>query len=107
MPVAVRVAVGILLAFLAGRPAIHVARTARHDTRTSAAIPANTADDASRMNATAVRAIVDVSPDDATAVAQIRAAIAQARAEHLGVSIAGFRHSMGGQTIAANGTGLT
>ena len=103
MPVAVRVAVGILIAVLAGRPAVHVVRAARHDVRESAAIPANTADDASRMNATAVRAIVDVAPDDDTAIAQIRAAIAQARAEHLGISIAGFRHSMGGQTIAANG----
>src|ERR1044071_9100686 len=103
MPVAVRVAVAILTAVFVGRPAIHIARTARHDTRAAAAIPANTADDASRMNATAAHAIVDVSPDDDPAIAQIRAAIAQARAEHLGVSIGGFRHSMGGQTIAANG----
>jgi len=103
MPVAIRVAVAILTAVFVGRPAIHIARTARHDTRAVAAIPANTADDASRMNATAVHAIVDVSPDDDKAIAQIRAAIAQARAEHAGVSVAGSRHSMGGQTIAANG----
>lgn len=103
MPVAVRVAIGILIAFVAGRPAIHIARTARHDVRTTAAIPANTADDASRMNATPVRAIVDVAADDETAIAQIRAAMARARAEHAGISVAGFRHSMGGQTIAANG----
>ena len=65
-----------------------------------------TIDDASRMNATHVRRIVDVSDDDAVAIAQIRSALAQARAEHIGISIAGFRHSLGGQTIAPDGVVL-
>jgi FAD/FMN-containing dehydrogenase len=103
IPVAVRVAAGILVALLAGRPALHLAHTARHDVRATTALPPHTADDASRMNAAAVRDIVDVAADDAVAVEQIRAALVRARAEHLGVSIAGFRHSMGGQTIAPNG----
>jgi FAD/FMN-containing dehydrogenase len=103
VPTAVRIAATLLAAIFIGRPVIHVARAARHDVRSSAALPANTADDASRMNAVAVRAIVDVSPDDATAIAQIREALQRARAEHLGVSVGGFRHSMGGQTIAPNG----
>jgi len=44
-----------------------------------------------------------VEPDDALAVSTIRAALTRARAANAGVSIAGFRHSMGGQTIAPGG----
>jgi FAD/FMN-containing dehydrogenase len=88
-----------LLAILfIGYPALHLAPTAYGDQDTPSTI-----DDASRMNATHVRRVVDVSDDDSVAIAQIRSALAQARAEHIGISIAGFRHSLGGQTIAPNG----
>ena len=60
-------------------------------------------DDASRLNETKVREVVDVEPDDVQAVATIRAAMNRARVANAGISIAGFRHSMGGQTIAPGG----
>lgn len=83
--------------------AVHLARTAIHDRNTLTAPAPGTADDASHLNATRVSEIVDVSPDDAVAIPQIQSALQRARAAHAGVSIAGFRHSMGGHTIAANG----
>jgi FAD/FMN-containing dehydrogenase len=50
-----------------------------------------------------VREIVEVPADDAAAIAAIRAALTRARVAKVGVSIAGARHSMGGQTIAPGG----
>src|SRR5438132_1472948 len=89
----------LLLAFLLiGYPAVHLARPEFGDQA-----PPATIDDASRMNATHVRRIIDVSADDTVAIAQIRSALALAQAEHIGISIAGFRHSLGGQTIAPDG----
>jgi FAD/FMN-containing dehydrogenase len=82
---------------------IHLGRTALHDRRDSTASPPGTINDASHLNQTAVREIVDVTAEDEVAVAQIRAALDRARAASVHVSIAGFRHSMGGQTIAADG----
>jgi len=83
--------------------AVHLARTALAD-RPSHVQPAEgTTDDASRLNETRVREIVDVAADDEEAIALIRAALQRARDGGVKVSIAGFRHSMGGQTIAPDG----
>jgi len=82
---------------------VHLARTALEDRGSALEIPAGTVDDASRLNQTAVREVVDVVADDAVAVAQIQAALTRARAASVRVSIAGFRHSMGGQTITQDG----
>lgn len=89
---------------LADCAAVSLVRTARRE-RVAVPAPARpgTVDDASRLNETRVREVVDVAADDAAAVAQIRGALARARAASVRVSIAGFRHSMGGQTIAADG----
>jgi FAD/FMN-containing dehydrogenase len=56
-----------------------------------------TINDASCLNRTAVHGIVDVRTVD-----DIRSALAYARAAGLRVSIAGVRHSMGGQAFARN-----
>gem|GEM_PF-2852953 len=82
---------------------VHLVRTAVRDRDEIAAPKAGTIDDASRMNAVAISEIVDVSPDDAIAIEQIRSALTRARAAKAGVSIAGFRHSMGGHTSAPDG----
>jgi len=82
---------------------VHLARTALRDRAAAAERAPGTVNDASHLNATAVREVVDVAADDEAAVAQIRAALERARAASARVSIAGFRHSMGGQTIAADG----
>lgn len=61
------------------------------------------ADDASHLNRTAVAEVIDISPDEQVAVQQVRSAFDRAREKHITVSIAGARHSMGGQTIARGG----
>lgn len=82
---------------------MHLSMTAWHDQERAIAAPKGRVDDASRMNETGVREVVDVSPDDAIALAQVRAALARARAAHVGVAIAGFRHSQGGQSLLRDG----
>jgi len=98
-----RIAIAILVLVVAiiAPPAVHLLRVAHADARRDLAMkpPTGFADDASHLNQTRVAKIIDVSPDDNLALAQIRDALRSG----LPVSIAGFRHSMGGQTIAANG----
>jgi FAD/FMN-containing dehydrogenase len=69
----------------------------------SAAVNHAIADDISRMNATAVRQLWDVPGNEPAAQASLRDLLAEATANRLHVSIAGARHSMGGQTIAPGG----
>lgn len=64
------------------------------------------ADDVSRMNAIGVRQIWDVPSDESNAVIALRQQLSLASAGHLHVSIAGARHSMGGQTIAPGGISI-
>ncbi len=52
-------------------------------------------DDASRLNATQVSEVRDIRTEN-----DIRLALVTAHAAHKGISIAGIRHSMGGQTFA-------
>jgi FAD/FMN-containing dehydrogenase len=102
--------VGTLLLAIAlplSRPAIHLGKTAWRDRRSDLAIETGgKIDDASHMNATSVSAVIDISADDATALAQIRHAYEMARVHGGGVSVAGARHSMGGQSIAPRGVVL-
>ena len=60
-------------------------------------------DDASRLDATPVREVWDMPADDAEAERGLRGLLVRAREQGLRVSIAGARHSMGGQTIAPGG----
>lgn len=66
--------------------------------KVSSEIKTTSVDDASRLNLTSVGKIVTVHSDQ-----DVRSALAEAQTSHLKVSIAGRRHSMGGQTIAPNG----
>jgi len=61
------------------------------------------ADDISRMNATTVHQIWDIPANESAAQVSLRDMLAEARTNRLHVSIAGARHSMGGQTIAPDG----
>lgn len=88
---------------LTGCAVLQLPRTAIRDRAVVVRATPGTINDASQLNETAVRAIVDVSADDTIALEQIRGALKQARETNTKLSIAGFRHSMGGQTIAANG----
>jgi FAD/FMN-containing dehydrogenase len=104
-PLAIAVIVVVGVAAIAGRPAVHLISAWRADRRSdlAAIVPAGLADDASHLNRTRVAEIVDVAASEDEALRQIRGAYGRARATHTAISIAGFRHSMGGQTIAANG----
>src|SRR5580704_8098798 len=63
----------------------------------------NVADDMSRMNATEVHQVWDIPSNESDAEIGLRSLLKQARADKQHVSIAGARHSMGGQTIAPGG----
>jgi FAD/FMN-containing dehydrogenase len=61
------------------------------------------ADDVSRLNATTVHEVWDIPSDEAAAQPALRELLKQADSDRVHVSIAGARHSMGGQTIAPGG----
>jgi FAD/FMN-containing dehydrogenase len=86
-----------------GRPAVHLIRTALSDRNEVKPIPSGMADDASRLNATQVAKIWDMPSDDAEAENQLRQLLQEAASQGLHIAIAGFRHSMGGQTIYPGG----
>lgn len=65
--------------------------------------PAGYANDASRLNLTPVRQVWEIPEDPLTAEKQLAELLAMARRERIPVSIAGARHSMGGQTLVADG----
>lgn len=72
---------------------------------TASPVPSPTVliDDASQLDEARVAEIVAVSSDRREGEVQLRTVFARARAQHLPVSIAGARHTMGGHTIAAGG----
>ncbi len=81
----------------------HLAAVALHDRPAVDQLPAGFADDASGLERARIRRVVLVPAGEEAALAAIRAALAEARAAGVPVSIAGARHSMGGQTIAREG----
>lgn len=91
----------LLLAFLVVRPAYHLVRVALRD-RGGVPVPA-AGEDASHLPSASIARVVQVPADDEAALAAIRGALSEARSAGLSVSIAGARHSMGGQTIAPGG----
>jgi len=78
---------------------IHIAMLDRDERRP---LPPGFADDVSRLNATHVAELWNM-PSGSDAEQQLRDLLARARQLKLHVSIAGARHSMGGQTIYADG----
>ncbi len=95
-------AILIPVAFLV-RPGWHLWRTARHDVDEVELPPAGFANDASRMNLTAVREVRVVPADTVKAEKELAALLAEAEAKGWKVSLAGARHSMGGHTIYPGG----
>ena len=65
--------------------------------------PAGMVDDASRLDQTPVSQVWNVPADEAAAETGLRVLLERARQQHQHVSIAGARHSMGGQTIWPSG----
>lgn len=74
-----------------------------HDRPVAEAIVPGYADDASRMNRTAVAETVPVAVDPRAAEDQLRDLLHRSRIQGKRVAIAGARHSMGGHTIYPDG----
>jgi FAD/FMN-containing dehydrogenase len=66
-------------------------------------VPAGFTDDASRLNRTQVAEVCSIPGEATAAEHQLRQMLRRAHTDHLRISIAGARHSMGGHTIAADG----
>lgn len=104
-----RILLGLALGFLlivalVARPIFHLARTIWNDRDEIAALPrTGGANDASRLNESQVRETWNTPADRQAAESQLVELLQRARTNHLKVSIAGARHSMGAHTIAEDG----
>src|SRR5215472_18834021 len=74
--------------------------------RLTVAATAILADDISRLNATAIHEIWDVPGDEGSAQSALRELLKQVGSAGMHISLAGARHSMGGQTIAPGGVSV-
>ncbi len=90
-------------ALLSCRVTSHLIRAAANDTDMRQPLPPGYVDDAGRLDKTHVREVINVPADEAAARETIRTAVTRARAQGLHVSIAGARHSMGGQALYPEG----
>src|SRR6266550_1015760 len=98
--------VGIIVLVVLGPPIYVLVRTAYRDRTVVEKLPAGYADDVSRLNKTQVGEIWDIPGDPQKGEDQLRELLLKAQASHLQVSIAGARHSMGGQTIYPGGIAI-
>ena len=87
-------------------PIFLLVRTAFRDRAVVEKLPAGYADDISRLNKTQVAEVWDIPSDPQKGEDQLRELLLKAQNSHLQVSIAGARHSMGGQTIYPGGIAI-
>ena len=99
-------AVGIVALLTLVPPVFHLAWTAYRDRNVLEKHPAGYTDDVSRLDKTQIAEIWDIPSDPQEAEDQLRQFLRKAQASHLHVSIAGARHSMGGQTIYPGGVAI-
>src|SRR6266568_5970498 len=85
------------------KPLLHLLQTALNDKDELESIPVGFVDDASRLNRTPVAEVRAVSGFWDNPEEQLRAHLQHARARKLPLSIAGTRHTMGGQTFTPGG----
>ncbi len=88
---------------LLAHPFFHLTKTWWNDRNELAPVPAGKANDASRLDETTIAETWTNSGDFAAGEKQLAELLQRARANHLKVSIAGARHSMGGHTIYPGG----
>ncbi len=100
------IAAGALALILIGPPIFHLARTTYRDRAAIEKLPHGYADDVSRMNKTRVAENWDVPSNVDEAERKLRELLHRAQESGLHVSIAGARHSMGGQTIYPGGINI-
>lgn len=99
--ISLSVVVGVAL--IAALPFRHEFRKNHEENGSTKDAKAPLADDISRLNATAIHEAWDVPSDESAAQSALRELLKQAGSSGMHVSIAGARHSMGGQTIAPGG----
>jgi FAD/FMN-containing dehydrogenase len=87
-------------------PILRLARTAYRDRNVIEKLPSGYADDVSRMNKAQIAETWDIPANPQKAEEQLRDLLQRAQASGLHVSIAGARHSMGGQTIYPGGIAI-
>jgi hypothetical protein len=92
---------GLALVLIA-RPAIFLIGVALSDRDLRRPLPPGVQDDVSRLDATPVAEIWNMPAGD-DAEQQLRDLLARAKRQRLYISIAGSRHSMGGQTLYPHG----
>jgi FAD/FMN-containing dehydrogenase len=80
-----------------------IAKTAYRDRSVVTKLPAGYTDDVSRLNKTQVAEIWNIPSDPEKGEAGLRELLLKAQSARQHVSIAGARHSMGGQTIYPGG----
>lgn len=95
---------GLFLAIVAP-PTLHLGLAAWQDRPEPMRLPSGTVTDASHLNPTQMK-IFEVSGDLDTATIQLKNVLKDAKVRSKQMTIAGSRHSMGGQTIYPNGIGL-
>ncbi|HVU26308.1 MAG TPA: FAD-binding oxidoreductase [Verrucomicrobiae bacterium] len=97
----------LLLAILLARPAYHLAKTVWNDkNEITNVLPAGKINDASRLNETNVAKFFEIPSDPNAAEQKLAELLRYARTNHLKVSIAGARHSMGGHVIYPGGIAI-
>jgi FAD/FMN-containing dehydrogenase len=96
-------AVGIVALLVLVPPISHLIRTAYQDRAVVEKLPAGYTDDVSRLDKTQIAEIWDIPSDPQKGEDELRELLNRAQVSHLHVSIAGARHSMGGQTIYPGG----
>ena len=99
---------GLLVAVLVcagcyGKAAFLLCRAWLNDRPVLEELPPGYVDDMSRLNQTHVAEVWNVPSDPVEAERQLQDLLRRARRDHLRVSIAGARHSMGGHTIYPEG----
>jgi FAD/FMN-containing dehydrogenase len=99
-------AAGITVLVVFAGPIVRMVRTTLQDRKVIEKLPAGYADDVSRMNKAQVAEIWDIPTDPKNAEEQLSKLLQRAQASGLHVSIAGARHSMGGQTIYPGGIAI-
>ncbi len=97
---------GAVVLLLSCRLIYHLARTAIHDKEARETLPVGFVSDHGRLDQTHVADVIEVPEAEDEAQRIVRSALQRARAEGLRISIAGARHSMGGQTVYPEGIQL-
>jgi FAD/FMN-containing dehydrogenase len=97
------VLVFLLLLILVAHPIFYLVKTAWNDRDQIVPTPSGKINDASRLDETRVAKIWKIPADEKAAEEQLGALLQFARTNHLKVSIAGARHSMGGHVIYPDG----